>query len=205
VVIPKRTSLKSIRQLLDQHRPWVEKHLKQYQQEASNTPKYAQKIHLRSINQYWTIYYEKCDAPLKLQADPLQNKLTIVGDQADHLIACQEILEKWIREQATNYLPFHLRHLSQMHQLPFSGSSIRNQKTRWGSCSAHKNINLNYRLILFPEALCEHIILHELCHTIHLNHSQDFWKLLKNIDPDCTANKRALKSANTYIPIWLRN
>lgn len=71
---------------------------------------------------------------------------------------------------------------------------IRDQKSRWGSCSSRKSISLNWRLILMPHALQEHIILHELAHLVHPNHSNRFWELLKSWDPHFEANTRILKT-----------
>jgi predicted metal-dependent hydrolase len=68
--------------------------------------------------------------------------------------------------------------------LPYNRVSIRGQKTRWGSCSSDKNINLNYKLLFLEPEFVKYIIIHELCHTIHLNHSREFWQLVGDFYPD---------------------
>jgi len=64
------------------------------------------------------------------------------------------------------------------YQFKFSRVSIRNQKTRWGSCSSHGNLSFNYKLVFLPDKLINYVIVHELCHLRELNHSPRFWKLV---------------------------
>ncbi|MCE2929647.1 MAG: M48 family metallopeptidase, partial [Candidatus Caenarcaniphilales bacterium] len=89
--------------------------------------------------------------------------------------------EKLLRRKAHAYLPFRLKTLSEKHNLPFKRLSIRASKTRWGSCSSAKNINLSIYLMKLPEHLIDYVILHELAHTIHQNHSKSFWQALSSL------------------------
>ena len=70
---------------------------------------------------------------------------------------------------------------------------IRDQKTRWGSCSSKGNLNFNWRLIMAPLFIMDYIVVHELAHLVHPNHSRDFWKLVKKIVPDYKEKKEWLK------------
>jgi hypothetical protein len=74
-----------------------------------------------------------------------------------------------------------LRSLAALHGFRYRNAAIRNQKTRWGSCSAANNINLNIHLLNLPEHLRDYVILHELVHTEHKNHSKRFWARLDEI------------------------
>jgi predicted metal-dependent hydrolase len=86
-----------------------------------------------------------------------------------------------------------LDELSQKFGLPYNRAFVRNQKTRWGSCSAKKNINLNVNLVRLPEALMDYAILHELAHTRELNHGLEFWNLLECFIPDARELDHALR------------
>jgi len=86
-----------------------------------------------------------------------------------------------------------LMQLAYEHQLSVRSVHIRDQRSRWGSCSGRHNISLNWRLILMPHELQRHILLHELAHIPHPDHSERFWKCLEHWDPDTTIHRTLLK------------
>lgn len=71
--------------------------------------------------------------------------------------------------------------------------TIRNQKTRWGSCSSDGNLNFNFKLFFLPEHLMDYVVVHELSHRIHMNHSKDFWKVVATYCPDYKKCTQELK------------
>ncbi|VFM97049.1 MAG: hypothetical protein BECKG1743D_GA0114223_101647 [Candidatus Kentron sp. G] len=93
-------------------------------------------------------------------------------------------LEYWYRHQANGYLPVRLGLLADYVGMRPSRVSIRSQKTRWGSCSGKGQISLNWRLMLLPGQLVDYVLIHELCHLHHLNHSPEFWGLVNRLLPD---------------------
>ena len=86
--------------------------------------------------------------------------------------------------------------ISKKTGLSFNKVSIRNQKTRWGSCSYTNNISLNIKLINLPEKLIDYVIYHELVHTVEKNHSSNFWNLLNHYLPE---SKKLNKELNNYV------
>ena len=76
---------------------------------------------------------------------------------------------------AKRLLTGRLKHLAKKHGFTYNKVSIRNQKTRWGSCSARDNISLNMKLVVLPDELMDYVILHELVHTRRKDHSKRFW------------------------------
>lgn len=90
-------------------------------------------------------------------------------------------LTEMLRHEAKLYLPDRVAKLAVDHGLKYNQLSVKNVHTRWGSCSAQNNINLNIHLMRLPEYLSDFVILHELCHTIHKNHGPQFHKLLDSL------------------------
>lgn len=86
-----------------------------------------------------------------------------------------------LRYDAKRILPSKVEALSKQFGFHFSGVKINQSRSRWGSCSTSKSINLSYFCLLLPERLIDLIILHELCHTIEMNHGKNFWKLLDKV------------------------
>ncbi|MCU0660293.1 MAG: M48 family metallopeptidase [Candidatus Pacebacteria bacterium] len=82
---------------------------------------------------------------------------------------------------------------NKVYKFKFNKVSIKNQKTRWGSCSKRGNLNFNYKIALLPEKLAEYVVVHELCHLGQFNHSQKFWNLVAKTMPDYLDIKEELK------------
>jgi len=93
--------------------------------------------------------------------------------------------EAALRKKAQSILPNQLAKLAGLHGFKYAGVKIRKSRTRWGSCSSKGIINLSFYLLLLPEHLIDYVLLHELCHTLQMNHSPAFWALLNK----CTQNK----------------
>lgn len=84
--------------------------------------------------------------------------------------------------------------LNEFYRLKYNKISIRNQKTRWGSCSRKGNLNFNYKIVLLPEKYAEYIVAHELCHLQEFNHSRKFWDLVAKTIPDYKQRIREMRS-----------
>lgn len=87
----------------------------------------------------------------------------------------------FLRKEAKRLLPERLSQLAALHGFKYTDLKVQSSKTRWGSCSARKSINLSYFLLLMPPHLIEYVMLHELCHTVEMNHGERFWKLMDKV------------------------
>lgn len=89
-----------------------------------------------------------------------------------------------LKPRARKIVQEKIKQYSQAYDFNYLKISIRDQKTRWGSCSRKGNLNFNYRITLLPDHLIDYIVIHELCHLKEFNHSQNFWSLVAKILPD---------------------
>ncbi len=103
------------------------------------------------------------------------------------------------KEKARKTILNKINALNKHYNFKFNRVAIRNQKTRWGSCSAKGNLNFNYKIIYLPIKLQDYIITHELCHLQELNHSRKFWKLVAKIIPDYLSARKELKKQGKLI------
>ncbi len=94
---------------------------------------------------------------------------------------CDDSQIERLRKAAKDDLPQRIQRLSQITGLKYNRLTLRATKTRWGSCTSSKNISLSIFLMSLPEHLRDFIILHELCHTVHMNHSAQFHALLNSL------------------------
>ena len=100
---------------------------------------------------------------------------------------------KALAEQALKAIPPLVKRYAGILGVTYGRITIRNQKTRWGSCSAKGNLNFDCLLMLMPEEIQELVVVHELCHRIEMNHSKAFWSLVEGVLPDYKARKKWLK------------
>ncbi|MGC3978900.1 MAG: M48 family metallopeptidase [Paludibacteraceae bacterium] len=84
----------------------------------------------------------------------------------------------FLRNEAKRILPQRVTELARPFGFRFTDVKIQSSKTRWGSCNSKRNINLSFYLLLLPQELIDYVILHELCHTVELNHGEKFWRLM---------------------------
>ncbi len=103
-------------------------------------------------------------------------------------------IQKHLRKLAQQELPVKVMELAALHGIKISRVSVRNQKSRWGSCSRRGTISLNWRLIQTPDFVRDYIILHELAHRRQMNHSDQFWLEVERLCPDYLTAERWLKT-----------
>jgi predicted metal-dependent hydrolase len=163
-----------------------------------------QQIVLQAIHETWQVEYQATRITgIRFQEKP-GHLLVLQGNIAD-VELCKEALQQWIAHKAKIHLPPWLWTVSRDLKLPFLRVSVRQQKTIWGSCSVRKTISLNSKLLFLPNPLVRYVLVHELCHTKHLNHSKDFWSLVGQHEPDYDALDTSLRDARYLVPWWMEN
>jgi predicted metal-dependent hydrolase len=97
------------------------------------------------------------------------------------------------KERARALVHERLAYWSAHYECSYGRVAIRDQRTRWGSCSSKQNLNFNYRIVFLPPHLADYIIVHELCHLKVFNHSPTFWNLVAETAPNYKACRMELK------------
>jgi predicted metal-dependent hydrolase len=101
-------------------------------------------------------------------------------------------LKRWLREQAARTITEKVKTFSSKMGVDYHKVFIRDQRSRWGSCSARKNLSFNWRLIMAPESVIDYVIVHELCHLKEMNHSKTFWKAVNEYCPEWRQQRKWL-------------
>jgi predicted metal-dependent hydrolase len=159
-------------------------------------------IHLDKSIESWSVAYRPSAGNQTRCIPSLNSRLTIRGN-TEQVSACQAVLRQWLSHRAHRELIPWLRQLGYELDLPCRYISIRGQKTRWASCSSEKDISLNYKLLFLPQPMVHYVLVHELCHTVHMNHSNQFWALVGDKLPDYKRWVAELKTGWRYVPRWV--
>lgn len=113
----------------------------------------------------------------------------------------------FLNKTSTIYLPTRLRYWAKKMDIPITKIRLARQTSRWGSCSSTGTISLNQNLIFFDPNLSDYVLIHELAHRVHLNHSTKFWKLVEKYDPEYRIHRGQINRYRvmTDCSIWLAN
>lgn len=207
VVVPKRFRVSRVPSLVEKNSQWIERAFRK-----------AEVLHgkigpARDWQRPEEIRFLARDLAWKVVSCPDDTKsVTVEESSGETLIlqgaidddgACQAALKSWLIDKAKEYLVPRLKQVSDETGLAYSSVFIRQQKTRWGSCSSRRSISLNARLLFLPPELVTYVLIHELCHTKHLNHAPIFWRLVASYLQDYRRFDRQLRDADCWMPKWL--
>jgi predicted metal-dependent hydrolase len=197
VVIPARFPRDQVAALVDRHASWARRQLAR-QTSLRQAIRLPDELSLAFDNSTTAIVYR---GDSTFNAGSCTGGDSIVVDGVDQEARIAE-LRRIIRRRARRSLPPLLEQVSRRTGLAFERVSIRSQKTRWGSCSSRGNISLNDQLLFLPAATVDYLMVHELCHTRHLNHSRAFWALVQTHCPEYRAHEAHLRKSRNLVPDW---
>ena len=196
VTLPHRSSVKQAHNFIQSKSAWIEKHLAKLPPRKSKS--IPTKLDLKLLDESWVvrIVSDTDDSP-QLTEDGLRNTLCFSGSY-EQIETFEILLAQWLKEKAKTIFVSMMEDLAEEHGFYYNRLSIRSQKTRWGSCSSNKNISLNCKLLFMSEEVVKYVMIHELSHTIQMNHSLKFWRLVEDCDPNYQEHRRELKQYKTF-------
>ena len=207
VVVPPGFNETEIPSILERRRGWITKTLNRIEQQRATLPKAhgvdkPTELGLLARDEVWSVVYKSTRGATVALTQSNPRELTLRGPIED-ATACRELLRKWLQRKARLELTPWLQQASQQCDLAYSRMTVRGQSTRWGSCSSKQSISLNYKLLFLPPHLVDYVLTHELCHTVHMNHSKAFWQLVRQYYPALDQAKTDLKKGWQYVPNWV--
>jgi predicted metal-dependent hydrolase len=201
VVVPPGVGLPAIERFVSQHRTWAEKRSREF---ALQAPMAAERrpaeIRLPLTGQRWDVVYEASRrATISHRSDGIL-RLGLVRD-SDHEVG--QLLLRWLGGVAQHELRRLLEDVAIDTGIGYERMHLRRQRTRWGSCSTAGTISLNICLMFQTPEVVRYLMVHELCHRQHMNHSSKFWNLVAIHEPRWRALDRELLKGWRNVPAWV--
>jgi len=184
VTVPKRGSISTARKFVGKNIGWLEQQIQRLEAQPKTTNEWRLGTQIYFRGEQVKIEVETANQ-IRFGSELLRLRNVSVD--------FKPAIQKHLRKLAQKELPDRVLELASLHSIQISRVSVRNQKSRWGSCSRRGTISLNWRLIQTPDFVREYIILHELAHRRQMNHSDQFWQEVERLCPDYLTAERWLK------------
>ncbi|MBE6022038.1 MAG: M48 family metallopeptidase [Cellulosilyticum sp.] len=180
VKVPNHVTRKQIESLVKQNEDWILTVLEKKKNLIETKDWYRTK-RLLYLGKYWPV--EMIISSVKKSKVDFTDKGFIIVSDGNELNT-RKLVEKFYREQAKKMLLNLANQYAQIIGVNFQKITIRNQVTRWGSCSSKGNLSFNLKILCAPIEMIEYVVLHEVMHLKHFNHSKDFWQDIEELMPD---------------------
>lgn len=203
VVVPRRTRPRDVLQFVDEHRDWIRDTRARFAEEHPPEPfTLPTRIELPGIDRVVSVNYVRPEGGKNVRYRLSGSVLRLSGNTADEQ-QCVRALKRWLAGMARRHFEPRLRQLSATTGNAFDRMHVRGQKTCWGSHSSSGTISINYCLLFLDPRLVRYLMVHELCHARHMNHSRRFWAHVARFEPDYRRLDRRLSDAWKSIPTWV--
>jgi len=203
VVVPKRTRARDVQSFVDEHRDWIEQTRASFAAKHPPEPfALPDRVRLAAIGRDYRVVYRPRKHSESVRFRRHGDIVVLSGGTAD-AAQCVAALKRWLAGVAKEEFEPWLRHLSARTGDGFRRMQVRGQKTCWGSHSSTGTISVNYCLLFLEPALVRYLMIHELCHARHMNHSRRFWRAVARHEPDYQRLDRELGESWSKIPTWL--
>jgi predicted metal-dependent hydrolase len=202
VVVPSRTSPRAVEKFLERHRGWIERKRDEARQRAvPPAPFPPPRIDLAACNESWLVHLSPGGGRPDLRGVG-PRMLALTGDISSGL-SVRQLLRRWLTDRAREVLTPMLDECAREFGFSYERLLVRRQRTRWGSCSNRGTISLNCCLLFQRPAVVRYLLIHELVHTLHMNHSRRFWQRVARHCPEYQDLDRELLDGWRRVPSWV--
>ena len=203
VVVPRRTRAADVREFVEAHQDWIRNARASFAAEHPPEP-FALPVSVRlpGIDRNFCVRYERDDGSKSVRYRVRGNTVVLSGHTRDEML-CVAALKRWLVALGKKAMLPMLRTLSSETNNSFKKMHVRGQKTCWGSHSSTGTISLNYCLMFLEPRHLRYVMIHELCHARHMNHSRRFWRLVGQFEPSYRRLDKDLNQCWKRIPTWV--
>lgn len=199
---PAGERIEYVNSLIKQKQAWLHKHLQNAVVGSPVVIDWQSKISLPYLDHTVAV---QCILAKQTRIEQQQHSLAIqlatrIKPERRNLMV-KQLLQKWYKQQAENWFAERLIYWQSVMKLNATNMQIANWRAKWGYCNHLGEVGFNWRLVMAPAWVTDYVVVHELAHIRHLNHSSDFWQLVKHYYPRFTAAKSWLKH-NAVLLQW---
>lgn len=197
VVVPRGVAPNAVRAFVNRNTSWIDRKIAEMGPHASPVASLPATVDFACTGERRCVEWRIADrrslhcgaSDLKLEARDLATALVLLRD--------------WLLTAARERLTPQLMQLASELGFSVKGVTIRRQRTRWGSCSSRSKISLNCSLLFMPPEVVRYLMVHELSHLLHMNHSESFWRAVERHEPNYRALDRQLTAGWRAVPDWV--
>ena len=201
IVVPYGTRPRAVEKFVARYRSWIDRKVSQYRPLAAGyDDEMPAEIRFQASGDCWRVDCVEAHHAPRLSVEG--NRLLLTGDLSRVALA-RHALQRFTMRTAHSILVPQLERLAAESGLHFANAQIRRQRTRWGSCSRRGTISLNACLMFQPPDVVRYLLLHELAHTRHMNHSRRFWALVEQLEPRWRELDTRLSEGWREVPAWV--
>jgi predicted metal-dependent hydrolase len=205
VVVPRGFDPAQVEGILESRRQWIERTSAAMTADGADLtgqpPALPESVDYRAAGRCCRV--DVLNRPGRATVTENGPRLLVRGPLDDPAALVDALTRFTVRKARDTLLP-RLDAASRRLGMPYAAMRVRRQRSRWGSCSARGVISLNAKLLFLPPELVDHLLLHELCHTRHLDHSDAYWALVASHQPEYARLEKELGRAIAMVPSWFR-
>jgi predicted metal-dependent hydrolase len=203
VIVPMRTRPAEVREFVEAHRDWIREARASYAAEHPPEPfALPDLIKLDGVERQFPVRYRPDKSARTVRYRTAGGAIVLSGRTDDETL-CVRALKRWLSSVAKREFAPRLRALSRLTGNSFNKMHVRGQRTCWGSHSSSGTISLNYCLMFLDPGHLRYVMIHELCHARHMNHSARFWRLVGRFEPEYRQLDKDLNGCWKRIPTWV--